>query len=229
MARILIVDDSSVMRKNLYSIFTSNGHEVVGEAADGRQAILLYSELKPDLVTMDITMPKMTGVEVVKHIIDRDSSAKIIMISALNQKQMVFQALENGAKHYIIKPIESSLLLGVVNEVLENNEENIIEKKEDLTLKKDGFKIENKDSKFIISFNEYLDIKDHIRLETAVKGLLFINPLNIIFDFASLEDISVEILLPIVRIGTCIKTRGGNLEYMALSDKLQAKINEVVK
>lgn len=229
MARILIVDDSSVMRKNLYSIFTSNGHEVVGEAADGRQAILLYSELKPDLVTMDITMPKMTGVEVVKHIIDRDSSAKIIMISALNQKQMVFQALENGAKHYIIKPIESSLLLGVVNEVLENNEENIIEKKEDLTLKKDGFKIENKDSKFIISFNEYLDIKDHIRLETAVKGLLFINPLNIIFDFASLEDISVEILLPIVRIGNCIKTRGGNLEYMALSDKLQAKINEVVK
>lgn len=229
MARILIVDDSSVMRKNLYSIFTSNGHEVVGEAADGRQAILLYSELKPDLVTMDITMPKMTGVEVVKHIINRDSSAKIIMISALNQKQMVFQALENGAKHYIIKPIESSLLLGVVNEVLDNNEENIIEKKEDLTLKKDGFKIENKDSKFIISFNEYLDIKDHIRLETAVKGLLFISPLNIIFDFASLEDISVEILLPIVRIGNCIKTRGGNLEYMALSDKLQAKINEVVK
>ena len=229
MARILIVDDSTVMRKNLYSIFTSNGHEVVGEAADGRQAILLYSKLKPDLVTMDITMPKMTGVEVVKHIIDEDSSAKIIMISALNQKQMVFQALKNGAKHYIIKPIEASQLLGVVNEVLENNEENFIEKKEDVTLKKDGFSIANKEGKFIICFNEYLNIKDHIRLETAVKGLLFINPLNITFDFSSLEDISVEILLPILRIGNSIRTGGGNLEFMVSSDKLQAKINEVVK
>jgi len=123
MARILIVDDSTVMRKNLNSIFTSNGHEVIGEAADGKQAVLLYSELKPDLVTMDITMPKMTGVEVVKQIISKDNSAKIIMVSALNQKQMVFEALKNGAKHYILKPIESSQLLGVVNEVLENNEE----------------------------------------------------------------------------------------------------------
>lgn len=123
MARILIVDDSTVMRKNLYSIFTSNGHEVIGEAADGKQAVLLYLQLNPDLVTMDITMPKMTGVEVVKQIISNDSSAKIIMVSALNQKQMVFEALKNGAKHYIIKPIESSQLLGVVNEVLENNED----------------------------------------------------------------------------------------------------------
>jgi DNA-binding response OmpR family regulator len=227
MARILIVDDSTVMRKNLHSIFTSNGHEVVGEAADGKQAVFLYFELKPDLVTMDITMPNMTGVEVVKHIINKDSSAKIIMVSALNQKQMVFEALKNGAKHYILKPIESSQLLGVVNEVLENNEGTIIEKKEDITLKKDGFKIENKQGKFIISFNQHLNIKDYIGLETAVKGLLFISPLNIVFDFSSLGDISVEILFPIIRIGNSIKTAGGNLEYIISSDKIRAKINEV--
>ena len=89
MARILIVDDSTVMRKNLYTIFTENGHEVVGEAIDGKQAIVLYSELKPDLVTMDITMPKMSGVEAVNFIVNKDQNAKIIMVSALNQKQMV--------------------------------------------------------------------------------------------------------------------------------------------
>ena len=121
MARILIVDDSTVMRKNLYVIFTENGHEVVGEAMDGKQAIALYSELKPDLVTMDITMPKISGVEAVDFIVKKDQNAKIIMISALNQKQMVFEALKNGAKHYIIKPIDPIKLLGIVNEVLDEN------------------------------------------------------------------------------------------------------------
>ncbi|MFT5871445.1 MAG: two-component system chemotaxis response regulator CheY [Clostridium sp.] len=229
MARILIVDDSTVMRKNLKSIFAGSGHEIVGEAADGKQAVLLYSELKPDLVTMDITMPKMTGVEVVKQIINSDRNAKIIMVSALNQKQMVFEALKNGAKHYIIKPIESSQLLGVVNEVLENNEEDVVYKKEKTLEIEDGFKVENKQGKFIVFFNEHLNIKDYIRLETIVKGLLFISPLNIMFDFTSLEDISVEILLPIIKIGNSIKIGGGNIEYTISSDKLQAKINEVVK
>ncbi|WP_366927953.1 response regulator [Clostridium sp.] len=229
MARILIVDDSTVMRKNLKSIFAGSGHEVVGEAADGKQAVLLYSELKPDLVTMDITMPKMTGVEVVKQIINKDSSAKIIMVSALNQKQMVFEALKNGAKHYIIKPIESSQLLGVVNEVLENNEEDMAYKKEKTLEIKDGFKVENKEGEFIVFFNEHLNRKDYIRLETIVKGLLFISPLNVMFDFTSLEDISLEILLPIIKIGNSIKIGGGNIEYTISSDKLRAKINEVVK
>jgi YesN/AraC family two-component response regulator len=123
MAKILIVDDSTVMRKNLKSILTKGGHEVLGEAVDGKQALLLYSELKPELVTMDITMPKMSGVEAVGHIINKDKNAKIIMISALNQKQMVFEALKNGAKHYIIKPIDPNTLLGVINEVLEENDE----------------------------------------------------------------------------------------------------------
>jgi YesN/AraC family two-component response regulator len=229
MSRILIVDDSTVMRKNLNSIFTSSGHEVVGEAADGKQALLLYSELKPDLVTMDITMPKMTGVEVVKQIIDKDRSAKIIMVSALNQKQMVFEALKNGAKHYIIKPIESSQLLSVVNEVLENNQEDLAYKKEEIVEIKDGFKVENKEGKFIVSFNEHLNIKAYIRLETMVKGLLFISPLNVMFDFTSLEDISLEILHPIIKVGNSIKIGGGNIDYMISSDKIKTKINAVVK
>lgn len=118
MARILIVDDSSVMRKNLYTILTQDGHEIVGEAADGNQADIMYAQLKPDLVTMDISMPKMNGVDAVAEIIKKDSNAKIIMISALNQKQMVFEALKNGAKHYVIKPIDPGNLTAIVNEIL---------------------------------------------------------------------------------------------------------------
>lgn len=121
MARILIVDDSNVMRKNLYTILTQKGHEIVGEAADGSQAELLYLQLKPDLVTMDISMPKMNGVDAVAAIINKDKNAKIIMISALNQKQMVFEALKNGAKHYVIKPIEPNKLSAIVDEILNSD------------------------------------------------------------------------------------------------------------
>ena len=120
MARILIVDDSTVMRKNLRAILTSSGHEVVAEACDGRQAFMLYLQFKPDLVTMDISMPNMSGVEAVGEIIKKDPAAKIVMISALNQKQMVFEALKNGAKHYIIKPINPTVLNSIVNSVLED-------------------------------------------------------------------------------------------------------------
>ena len=232
MAKILIVDDSTVMRKNLYSIFTKSGHEVVGEAVDGKQALLLYSELKPDLVTMDITMPKMNGVDAVTHIINKNKDAKIIMISALNQKQMVFEALKSGAKHYIIKPIESSKLLGIVNEVLKDNEKPVdkimeTDSKPMDSEEKLGFKIENTDGKFIFYFNEALDAGDIVKLDTAVKGLLFLSPLKVIFDFHSCEEITYEILTPLMSLGANIKRAGGSLQLCAKNQKLINMINEV--
>lgn len=118
MANIMIVDDSIIMRKNLKTILNSAGHTVIGEATNGLQAYNDYKNLMPDLVTMDITMPVMDGVQCTKKIINEYPDAKIIMISALDQKNMVFQALENGAKHYIIKPIVPDNLLRVINEVL---------------------------------------------------------------------------------------------------------------
>lgn len=228
MGKILIVDDSIVMRNNLSYMLTAGGHEVVGQAINGKQAIELYNELKPDLVTMDISMPIMTGVDAVKHIIDKNPKAKVIMISALNQKQMVFDALNNGAKHYIIKPIESNKLLRIVNEVLAYNEEeeNIKESKESTELMRPGFKIENLNGKFIIHFNEDLGIKDHITLDTAVKGLLFIKPLNIIFDFGTLENISDGILNPIIRLANKIRESGGMIEYDGKNQDLLNKVNQ---
>jgi two-component system chemotaxis response regulator CheY len=117
-AKILIVDDSIIMRRNLKEILTEAGHSVVAEASDGKKAVMEYESHMPDLVTMDITMPVMNGIEAVKKIISKNPEAKIIMISALDQRNMVFEALENGASHYIVKPITPENVLAVIGAVL---------------------------------------------------------------------------------------------------------------
>ncbi|MGM0523196.1 MAG: response regulator [Bacillota bacterium] len=106
MARILVTDDAAFMRMQLKNIFQSLGHEVVGEAENGQVAIDMYSELKPDLVTMDITMPEMNGVEAVKNIKANDPGATIVMCSAMGQQQMVLEAIQAGAKDFIVKPFD---------------------------------------------------------------------------------------------------------------------------
>lgn len=118
MANILIADDSTILRRGLTLILTKGGHTVVGQATNGNQACMLYNQLKPDLVTMDITMPGMDGLEALCNIIEADPSAKVIMISALDQKRMVLEALESGAKHYIVKPFKDEKVLATVNAVL---------------------------------------------------------------------------------------------------------------
>lgn len=109
--RILIVDDAMFMRIVLRRILEQGGYEVVGEAANGIEAIEKYKELKPDLVTMDITMPDMTGMAAVKVIKEMDCNAKVIMCSAMGQNAMVVQALKNGALDFIIKPLQASAVL----------------------------------------------------------------------------------------------------------------------
>ena len=107
MAKILIVDDALVMRMNLKKILTDAGHTVVGEAKSGSEGIWLYKETQPDVVTMDITMPGMDGIEALKKILDFDPKARVVMVSALSQRRTVLTALEAGAKNYILKPIDS--------------------------------------------------------------------------------------------------------------------------
>lgn len=120
MAKILIVDDSIIMRKNLEFILKNSNHQIVGQATNGKQAVELYKECKPDLVTMDISMPFMSGTDAVSEIISIDPSAKIIMISAINQKQLVFEAIKKGAKHYIVKPIDAENVIKTIDSVLQN-------------------------------------------------------------------------------------------------------------
>lgn len=118
MAKILIADDSTVMRRSLNLILSKGGHIVVGQATNGEQACTLYNQLKPDLVTMDITMPGMDGIEALQKILKSDPAAKVIMISALDQKRMILEALESGAKHYLVKPFKDDKVLATVKEVL---------------------------------------------------------------------------------------------------------------
>lgn len=105
------MDDAMFMRNVLRGILEQNGYEVVGEAENGIEAIEKYRELKPDLVTMDITMPDMTGLAAVKAIREIDGDARIVMCSAMGQNAMVMEAIKNGALDFVIKPFKASAVL----------------------------------------------------------------------------------------------------------------------
>ena len=109
--RVLICDDAMFMRMMLKDILSKNGYEVVGEAANGREAIDKYIELRPDLVLLDITMPEMDGIEALKKIKMIEPKAKIIMCSAMGQQAMVIEAIQNGAIDFIVKPFQQNRVL----------------------------------------------------------------------------------------------------------------------
>jgi len=118
MARILIIDDAKFMRITLRNILINANHEVIGEGENGKEAIELYREFRPDLVTMDITMPEMDGIEAVKMIKKEFPNAKIVMCSAMGQQKMVVEAIEAGAKDFIIKPFDELRVTDAINRVL---------------------------------------------------------------------------------------------------------------
>lgn len=117
MAKVLVVDDSAVSRANLKRILADGGHTVVGEAADGCEGYDKYKALRPDVVTMDITMPKMNGLDCLKKIMADHGTAKIVMITAIGQGAKILEALNAGAKHYITKPFEPDKVLAAVKDV----------------------------------------------------------------------------------------------------------------
>ncbi len=106
MVKVLIVDDAAFMRTTIRMILERRGFEIVGEAENGEAAIIKYQECKPDIVTMDITMPKMTGIEALKVIRKLDPKAKVVMVSAMGQEPMVRESIISGAKTFIVKPFK---------------------------------------------------------------------------------------------------------------------------
>jgi len=121
MAKVLVVDDALFMRKMLSDILKKEGFEVVGEADNGKDAVEKYKELKPDLVTMDIVMPKMEeidGIAAVREIVKTDPQAKIIMVSAMGQHALVVEAIQAGAKDFIVKPFQPSRVVEAIRRVL---------------------------------------------------------------------------------------------------------------
>ncbi|MCU0315719.1 MAG: response regulator [Fimbriimonadaceae bacterium] len=116
--RILITDDALFMRVTLKNILVQNGFEVVGEAQNGKEAVDLYDQLKPDLVTMDITMPEMDGIAALKAIRSNDPDAKVVMCTAMGQKNMVVEAIQNGAKDFIVKPFQPERVVEALGKLL---------------------------------------------------------------------------------------------------------------
>ena len=116
--KVLIVDDAAFMRIMLRDILSKNGFEVVGEADNGKVAVQMYNDLKPDVVTMDITMPEMDGIAAVKEIKAADPSAKVVMVSAMGQQAMVIQAIRSGAADFIVKPFQPDRLLEALGKAL---------------------------------------------------------------------------------------------------------------
>ncbi|MCY6959539.1 response regulator [Clostridium brassicae] len=118
MAKVLIVDDAAFMRMMIKDILEKNGFDIVGEASNGLKAVELYKAEKPDVVTMDITMPDMDGIEAVKAIKEFDPNAKIIMCSAMGQQTMVMDAIKSGAKDFIVKPFQADRVLEAIRKVI---------------------------------------------------------------------------------------------------------------
>jgi two-component system, chemotaxis family, chemotaxis protein CheY len=118
MASVLIVDDAAFMRMMIKDILTKNGLQVAGEAENGAVAVDKYKELKPDLVTMDITMPEMDGIVALKRILAADKAAKVVMCSAMGQQAMVIEAIQAGAKDFIVKPFKPERVIDAINKTL---------------------------------------------------------------------------------------------------------------
>jgi len=205
MARILIVDDALMMRKMIGKIVEKAGHFVVDEATNGEQAIEMYQKHAPDVVTMDITMPGTDGIEALSRIIAYDKTAKIIMVSALGQQHKVMEALDNGAKSYILKPITEEKILAVIKQVMgvedcpilsaksifecgegrnQKNCDRVFEKNESDQDKSTGdclpFVVENKEGCFSFTITGEFACKDFTELMTAVQEMLLGNPMDVI-------------------------------------------------
>ena len=122
MARILVADDASFMRQIIREIVESDGHEVVAEAADGVQAVDEFRKHQPDVVTMDIVMPKRSGIDAVKGILELDGSARVVMCSALGQETLVTEALQAGAVDFIVKPFKPDAVIKTLRKVVEKGD-----------------------------------------------------------------------------------------------------------
>jgi two-component system chemotaxis response regulator CheY len=118
MARVLIVDDAAFMRKMLSDALSSGGHEVVGEASNGNEAVLRFQELRPELTTLDITMPEKDGLQALREILSSDPTARVVMCSALGQESKVLESIKAGAKDFVVKPFQPQRVLEAVGKAL---------------------------------------------------------------------------------------------------------------
>jgi two-component system, chemotaxis family, chemotaxis protein CheY len=118
MARVLVVDDAAFMRKMLGDVLGKAGHEVVGEGSNGNEAVAQFQALRPDIMTLDITMPEKDGLVALKEILSLDASARVVMCSALGQESKVLEAIKSGAKDFVVKPFQPDRVVDAIGKAL---------------------------------------------------------------------------------------------------------------
>ncbi len=118
MARVLVVDDAAFMRKMVTDALSGGGHEIVGEAANGAEAVQRFQELRPDIMTLDITMPEKDGLTALREILTLEPAAKIVMCSALGQESKVLESIKLGAKDFVVKPFQADRVLSAIEKAL---------------------------------------------------------------------------------------------------------------
>lgn len=231
MAKILMIDDNAFMRQNLKKVLESLGHEIVGEADDGSKAVSSYEECNPDIVTLDIVMGYVNGLEALKNLKENYPNSKIIMVSSMGQKSNVLEAMKLGAEHFILKPIDKNKLEEVINFVLEK-ESNKINK--GLLTKKNKIDKTSSDEKknqalndtsqpiFVslknnfleIIVNHTIDVEMIDLLNKTVKGFLIIKPLNIIFNIENTNFLNNNMETEFKRIINKITIIGGEVKLI---------------
>jgi CheY-like chemotaxis protein len=203
MARILVVDDALMMRNMIRKMTESAGHIVVAEAVNGEQAIELYQKYLPDLVTMDIIMPGTDGIEALSRIMSYDENAKVIMVSALGQQHKLMEALEQGAKSYVLKPITTEKLITVINQILSSSSalttnavfecgegrhqescDRLLNQQEVSSKEASSpFIVENKEELVSFKFMRYFKAEEFTALLKAVEDALAVKPPHVVFNF----------------------------------------------
>ena len=118
MARVLVVDDAAFMRKMLSDALAKGGHQVIGEAANGVEAVDRFKELRPDVTTLDITMPEKDGLSALKEIMALDPAARVVMCSALGQESKVLEAVKSGARDFVVKPFQPDRVLDAIGKAV---------------------------------------------------------------------------------------------------------------
>ena len=116
--KVIVVDDAPIVRLMLKDILLENGYEVIGECSNGKEAVTKYMEMKPDLMTMDIIMPEKDGIQALEEILAVDRNAKIVMVSAVDQRESLMQAIKLGAVDYIVKPFENDRVVSALKNAL---------------------------------------------------------------------------------------------------------------
>ena len=230
MARILIVEDTIFIRSKIRDSVIDGGHVVVGEAENGLQAVNMYSILQPDIVTLDITMPLMGGIEALRQIIKINPKAKVIMLSAMGQQMIVVDCIKLGAKHFIVKPFGSSDLLRVIDEVLENvpveQKEEVVKSNPTIT-GSEILNIHNIAGTFVIEIPNPFKKKCIEELLKVTEQILNIKPLNVVIDFKNIEFISFNDLKEIDKIISNVRNIGGEVVIYSQNNKFMGFLSSM--